>query len=413
MLPEENMTRITGAHRRDDTIQRLGGQGDNWYPTVGADGSLYLALCDGSGFPGMRRAYYNSRLIRAEGSPETGVTFHDVPGYPDLSRGLREAAPENPPTRYYGFGTLSVDGTIYQYLNTWNVPTTPENIAKGTLRFVGAKLIYSPDGGTTWHNHDGSTPVHWETWDEQSADNQVFFHEPGESFSLHNFLQMGRDYELNTDGYAYVYAPNGNEEGTMNQLVMFRVPKDRILDRGAYEYFVKRNDDGSATWSPDIADRGVVHTFPSGWVNVGVHPYAWQANVTYNPGLGVYMMGNWATGLDEQKTWFGQPSYMSLLQSPTPWGPWEEFYEDDHWTPGGDENARCYQPVIIPNWIAEDGKSFWLVWTDFQEDHEADAVAQEKIAANPDLSDDELAALKSVLRPHYAFNVQKVELTTE
>ena len=33
-------------------------------------------------------------------------------------------------------------------------------------------------------------------------------------------------------------AHNGNEEGSMNQLVMFRVLKDRILSRGDYEYFV-------------------------------------------------------------------------------------------------------------------------------------------------------------------------------
>ena len=33
-------------------------------------------------------------------------------------------------------------------------------------------------------------------------------------------------------------AHNGNEEGSMNQLVMFRVLKDRILSRADYEYFV-------------------------------------------------------------------------------------------------------------------------------------------------------------------------------
>jgi hypothetical protein len=40
-----------------------------------------------------------------------------------------------------------------------------------------------------------------------------------------------------------------------------------------------------------------------------------------------------------------------------------------------------------PKWIAADGKSFWLVWTDFQ-----------FIGAN---------------RPYYSFNTQKVELVTE
>jgi hypothetical protein len=225
---------------------------------------------------------------------------------------------------------------------------------------------------------------------------------------------MGKDYELNTDGYVYVYSPNGNDEGTMNQLVMFRVPKDKILDRSAYEYFVKRNADGTADWSSNIEDRGVVHTFPAGWVNTGLHPYAWQANITYNPGLGLYMMGNWATGPAADGMWFGKPSYMSLLQSPTPWGPWEEFYEDDSWTPGGDQNARAYQPIIVPNWISDDGKSFWMIWTDFQNDKFAgSAGAARNKTKILDLTDDEFAANLAAGMPYYSFNVQKVDLTTE
>jgi hypothetical protein len=412
------MTRITGAVRRDDTIQRLGGNGDNWYPTWGADGSLYVALCDGTGFAGMPRNNYNSRLIRIEGTPETGLTFHDVPGYPMLGYPMRGEYDTTAPgtrlgIRYYGFGTLSVDGTIYQYLNTWPVPLTEEVVAgNGELKFVGAKLIYSPDGGTTWHNQDGSTPVVWEDFGEQSLDNQVFFHEPGESFSLQGILQMGQDYSLNEDGFVYVYSPNGNDEGTMNQLVLFRVPKNKIRERSAYRYFAGYKG-GEAAWSSNINDRKPIHTFPSGWVNTDIHPYAWQANVTYNPALGLYLMGNWATGPSPEGMWFGKPSYMSFLQSKTPWGPWETFYEDDHWTPGGDENARAYQPIIVPNWISDDGKSFWMIWTDFQQIAEKGEAGKAANEANPDNSDDEYAENLRAGMPYYSFNIQKVELTVE
>ena len=40
------------------------------------------------------------------------------------------------------------------------------------------------------------------------------------TFSLLSVLQMGKNYEWNTDGYVYVYSPNGNLDGTMNQLVI-------------------------------------------------------------------------------------------------------------------------------------------------------------------------------------------------
>ena len=49
-------------------------------------------------------------------------------------------------------------------------------------------------------------------------------------------------------------------------------------------------------------------------------------------------------------------------------------------------NARAYQPQISPKWVSTDGKSFWLVFTDFQE---IDGK-----------------------RPYYCFNTQKVEVRT-
>jgi len=53
-----------------------------------------------------------------------------------------------------------------------------------------------------------------------------------------------------------------------------------------------------------------------------------------------------------------------------------------NWGMGCSPEGRAYQPQIAPKWIAEDGRSLWLVWTDFQE---IDAQ-----------------------RPFYSFNVQKV-----
>jgi hypothetical protein len=405
--------RINGAVLRDDTIQRLGGQGDNWYSTLTSDGSLYVALCDGSGFRGLERKGYNSRLFRVDGTPETGITFHDVPGFPDLIDPPLEGieAYYNKPPRYYGFGTIAIGDTIYQYLSTWNLSTEQHADAeKGAMHFVGAKLIYSPDKGETWYNQDGTTPVAWEDWGKQQG-SLVFFEEDEETFSLFSILQMGAGYSLNKDGYVYVYAPNGNDEGNMNELVMFRVPTDRILERGAYEYFAGW-DGENPTWSSDLTDRKPVHTFPSGWVNLEGHPYAWQPSITYNPGLDTYLMANWATGLADDLEWFGKESYLGLYQSDTPWGPWRQFHEDTSWGPGGDTEARCYQPQIIPNWISEDGKSFWMVWTDFQTPYskeEAETKRAEIIASDAS-RDDKLDAL-AAMRPHYAFNLQKVELT--
>jgi hypothetical protein len=102
---------------------------------------------------------------------------------------------------------------------------------------MGSKLIWSPDGGNNWCNQDGSSPVVWESWEARSRATMVFFEETQDAFSLLTLLQMGRGYEHNRDGSVYVYSPNGSGDGTMNELVMFRVPRRHVRDRRAYEFF--------------------------------------------------------------------------------------------------------------------------------------------------------------------------------
>ena len=390
------------ATRREETIVRLGGHGDNFHPTWAADDNQYIAVCDGYGFVDPAVAFYNSRMTRVAGDPVSGVSYSDVPGYPEIT-GFG---------RYYNFGTIVIDGTFYQFLST---PETAFGDAMETgTTFVGAKLVYSPDLGKTWYNQDGSTPVVFEPFDERSTANMAFFEEDGGTFALPSFLQMGKDYSANTDGYVYVFSPNGPADGTMNQIVMFRVPKDKILDRGAYEYFVSRNADGTATWSTDITKRGVVHENPTGWVNKWLHPWAWLPSLAYNEGLGLYMMTNWGMGLADDGKWFGRPSYLGIWVAEQPWGPWTQVHEDKHWTPGGDEHAQCYHPVITPKWIAPDGKSFWLVWTDFQvvgtEEEQAERTTKTEAAK----AAKDVPALKALARenqPYYSFSAQRVDLT--
>lgn len=374
------MKRITGIRPLEETTIRFGGSGDNWHMTWAANDKQYVSLCDGKGLPGTPRdKFLNSRIYSAVGSPPD-VTFDLLPAYPDFYPDVET------PTRYYNFGILALDQRIYSFLSTVRTACPPEN---PDSRFVGAKLIYSPDNGQTWLNQDGSSPVRWEQERERSRDNMIFFEEPGDAFAFLTVLQMGRDYQKNTDGYVYIYAPNGSVEGTMNQLAMCRVAKDRILDRRAYEFFRTLRGDGSAEWSPRIEDRGPVYTFPSGWVNQKAHPYGWHPSVVYYAPTKQYLMANWGMGCTPDGSWwFGKPSYLGFWTAQHPWGPWTQVYEDTAWTPTGDQEERAYQVQIAPKWIAADGKSFWLVWTDYQE-------------------------VEGKGRPYYAFNAQKAEVVIQ
>ncbi|MEX0643531.1 MAG: hypothetical protein WD468_12570 [Pirellulales bacterium] len=382
LASDPSVKSIRTVRRLDDTIHRFGGNGDNWHMSWADNDKVYVSLCDGRGLPGAtpekvmgddpERAFeFNSRMYAITGDAPN-IKFEYLVGYPNLTN-----EPNGLTNRYYSFGTLALDGRLYQFLSTPNHPFNEPH-----PKFVGAKLIYSPDNGQTWRNQDGSSPVRWEKWDDRTRKNMTFFEEPDDTFSLISVLQMGQNYSQNKDGFVYLYAPNGSVEGTMNQVALCRVAKDRLLDRAAYEFFAGLAADGGAKWVTRIEDREEVHTFPTGYVNTRVHPYAWQPSVVYFAPSAQYLMTSWGMGINDSGKWFAKPSYLGFWTAPQPWGPWKQVYEERQWTPGGDAAARAYQPQIAPKWIAKDGKSFWLVWTDYQGDGE-----------------------------YYQFNAQQVEVT--
>ncbi|GFE91917.1 hypothetical protein GCM10011488_68710 [Steroidobacter agaridevorans] len=382
-----------------------------------SDDLQYVSLCDGGGFEREPKRFHNSRMLAISGNPDA-AEFHDVPGYPSLARPFQRPSA----TRYYSFGTLALDGRLYQFLSTFNRPLQAAELdtpnGDDLMRFTGAKLIYSHDNGLTWNNQNGSTPVTWNSWSDRSRETMVFFEEEQEAFSMLSILQMGKNYEHNRDGYIYVYSPNGNTDGTMNELVLFRTPKAKLLDRKSYRYFAGSLPNGDAKWTPSISDRAAVHTFPRGWVNKVFHPWSWMPSVVYNEPLGTYMMSSWGTGTSASGVWFDKPSYLGFWSAPNPWGPWTLIHEETAWTPGGDARARAFAPQISPKWLAKDGKSLWLVWSDFQvTDNEASKRATEDFKRHmiaDSFSEDDIARSTTAMRsymPYYTFNTQRVDLS--
>ncbi len=403
---------ILSATRREETILRSPSLGDGYHLTWTAQGTQVVGVNDGSGWADPPTAFYNTRLWTISGAPDK-AHFAEVATYPVINRSTR---PEGA-TVYYGSGLLAVGGRLYQFISTL------DRAEDRPRHWTGAKLVFSDDGGQTWRNRDGSTPVIWEDWAEQTRGRFSFFQEPDGCFSLLSILQMGRDYAANRDGYIYVYSPNGNTDGTMNELVMFRVPIARLLDRDAYEFFAGHRADGGADWRRDIAARVPVHVFPRGWVNhTNLFPgdlvlESWLPSVVYNEALGLYMMAAAGIGVAPDGTEFGKPSYLGLWVADTPWGPWRQIHEETAWKPAGDAAARAYGPRIAPGWIAPDGKSFWLVWSDldgiraFATDQGQLSTALEKVTDPLSRTRIEADFLRRYT-PRFAFNAQRVDLVT-
>lgn len=402
---------VRSLRRRDDSIVRLPTIGDGYKMSWTADDRQLTVVNDGAGWVTPPDKFFKRSLWTVDGDDPRTLTARLVEGYPAVEQSQE---PEEAP-HYHGHGLLAVRGRIYQFL------TALDQAQDRPRHWTTAKLIYSDDGGRIWRNQDGTSPVLWESWDAQAKDRFAFFNEPDGCFSLLTILQMGQDYRANRDGYIYVYGPNGNVDGRMNELMLFRVRIDEILDRRAYRFFAGLQPDGNPRWSERLDDRHPAHVFPRGWVNAtNLFPgdlviETWLPSIVYNEALDTYMMVSAGNGCADDGTEFGKPSYLGFWISKTPWGPWRQIHEDRAWTPGGDPLARAYSPQIGPGWISPDGKSFWLVWTDLKGIRDIAKALNGSTADGPVTKSPQEIALEAnttmhSFMPGYGFNAQLVEL---
>ena len=351
-----------------DTIFRLGGHGDNWRPAWVADGSQITPMCDGDWLNSGHG--YHTHLYRILGGPD-GFKREDLPNYPDFSG---EAG------SWFGYALLSVDGVLYSF-----VSKTPGPRWSGPFR--GMKLLKSKDNGRTWYRVDRRgrerrIGPHDEARNEVTPGEMFFLEEFGlphqkkeaYPFSFVDFVKCGKDNAAARDGYIYIYSPEGAHA---HKLLLARVPKEKLGERSAWEYFVKF-ENGRPVWTADLRKRGYVHVFPEksgrgdcfGW-------YSWLPSVVWNEGLGLYIMVNGGTYGGPKMTSSDADYYHSWMHTRTgslgfwwsenPYGPWRRFYYTEYWTVDDPKN-RTYQPSLSPKWISKDGKEMILIWSDAMAD---------------------------------------------
>jgi len=371
-----------GVEFRPDTIIRSNGFGDGYFSTWAADDSLIVSVNDGNWLADLEpynfdpgRWYqsghsesYHNNLYRLTG--DAGQFTRDKFGlaYP-YSKGNNS---------WFGFGVISINGVIYSAISKtievqgWSTP------------FIGVKLLQSVDSGHSWQsiNSAGASqpvlPESFASW--RSDEEDLFFppqsgkpHEKREAypFSWLSFVQMGRDYSKNKDGYVYIYSTEGAQA---NNLLLARAPKAQLGQRRRWEYFVKFDESGAPIWSSDLDKRGSIYVFPDR--DPQGHRFgftSWLPSVIWNEGLGLYIMVNGGTyaglgmSLSDTDYFYSWPhsesGSLGLWYSKTPFGPWKQFYYSDHWTADNPKNL-IYWPTLSSKWISSDGKDMVLVWCD-------------------------------------------------
>jgi hypothetical protein len=283
-----------------ESIVRKARGGDNWPLTWADDGFLYTAYCDGNGFEPFLPEKLSLGFARVEGGPADfkGINIRSATGE---QRGDGKAGKK-------ASGMLMVNGVLFMWTRNAGNP----------------QLAWSKDHGQTWA---------WSDWTWTT------------SFGCPTFLNFGRNYAGARDDYVYVYShDNHSAYLPADRMVLARVPKARIKDRDAYEFFAGRDARNQPIWTADIAQR------------VGVFAHedrCYRSSISYNPGLKRYLWCQILPGDDPRfRGGFG------IYDAPEPWGPWTTAFFTETWDVGPGETGS-----FPTKWMSADGRTLHLVFS--------------------------------------------------
>jgi hypothetical protein len=272
------------------------------------DDALYTAYGDGSGFEPFVPEKLSLGFARVTGTPAafSGENLR-APSLEQRGGGQRGRKAS---------GLLCVDTVLYLWARN----------------ATNSQLAWSGDHGATWS---------WADWKFTA------------SFGCPTFLNFGRNYSGAPDSFVYVYSPDSDSAyEAVDRLVLARVPKTKIRERAAYEFFTGLHD-GRAIWSPDLARRGAVFSAAG---------LCYRAGISYYPELKRFLLvqpiptaasRDRAGKLDTRSA-----GGLAIYDAPAPWGPWTSAYFTSRWDVGPGDSAS-----FPTKWMSQDGKTLYLVFS--------------------------------------------------
>jgi hypothetical protein len=297
---------ITGiAWAPKETILRKAKGSDNWPLTWADDDHQYTAYGDGWGFEPFVPKKLGLGFARVEG---------DLPGF----QGINLRAPTGEQSgdgakSKKASGILCVGGVLYLW----------------TRNAGNAQLAWSKDHGTTWD---------WAGWKFTS------------SFGCPTFLNFGKDYAGARDDFVYIYSPDAGSAYTpADRMVLARVPKGKIRERDAYEFFTGLDSHNHPLWSKEIADRGAVFTHQG---------RCYRSGITHNAGLQRYLWVQILPGTGGTKADTRFEGGFAIYDAPEPGGPWTTVSFTEKWDVGPGESAS-----FPTKWMSKDGKTVPMVFS--------------------------------------------------
>jgi CubicO group peptidase (beta-lactamase class C family) len=301
--PSKAIVGITWAPRA--TIIRKARGSDNWPLTWADDDRQYTAYGDGWGFEPFMPKKLGLGFARIEGDPP-GFKGENIPSPTGEQFGAGAKAKK-------ASGILCVESVLYLW----------------TRNAGNAQLAWSKDHGKTWE---------WAAWKFTT------------SFGCPTFLNFGKNYAGARDEFAYVYSHDADSAYTpADRMVLARVPKEKIKERDAYEFFKGLNKEGAPIWSNKIAERGTVFTHKD---------RCYRSAITYNAGLKRYVWVQIIPGTEGKKADTRFEGGFAIYDAAEPWGPWTTVFFTEKWDVGPGETSS-----FPTKWMSANGKTLHLVFS--------------------------------------------------
>ncbi|MCD6051301.1 MAG: putative penicillin binding protein [Verrucomicrobia bacterium] len=293
-----------------NTIVIKAKDGDNWPVTWAADDALYTTWGDGTGFVPKVKEKLSCGFARVTGGPENFQGLNIRSDAEQLGQGRAGLK---------GWGMLSVEGVLYLWFG------------HADKKGGEARLAWSKDNAKTWTFADWKFP----------------------EFGLIGFVNYGKDYQRARDEFVYAYSHDGPKADTpADRFILMRVPKGKLTEKSAWEFYEKLGTDGKPLWTRDMAKRGGIFQHRDGCLrsamtyNAGLKRYLWWQQIPQPVG---------ATN-DRGDTRF--TGGFGIYEAPEPWGPWTTAYFTNAWDFGPGEHAD-----FPSKWMSGDGKTMYLVFS--------------------------------------------------
>ena len=292
-----------------DTLRTAAPGSDLWPVTWATDDSLYVAWGDGGGFGGTDR---DGRVALGFGKVEGSAK--EFTGK-NLNGGKAAPHAASFPKQGKVGGILALGNRLYAWLNLQN----------GKWPDADQTLIWSDDKAATWQKS---------AWVFPKGDGNL------KPSTFLNVGKGGSNAPAELEGFVFFY---GQKQGREKETYLGRVPLDKLIDRGAYE-FLSGFDGEKLAWSRDPARSHPVFT--------DIRPTGDLASVVYLQPLKRYLLTVFRKG----------PGELGIFDAPRPWGPWTTVACYGHWGDMGAEGhgLTCSFPL---KWISADGLTLWAIFS--------------------------------------------------